>query len=93
MPDRRHRHSFLAQHAQGPQLTQILKAVALLLRDEFSPLPPLQLAGANLQDAQYVLAAIAGHFSVLPCASGKASELELRPSNPNFLDPAPGTDS
>jgi hypothetical protein len=75
MPDRRQRHGLLAQHAQYPQLTQILKTVALLLSNELSPLPPLQLTGTNLQDAQYVLAAIAGHSSLLPCASGKASEL------------------
>ena len=66
VPDRRHRHVFLAQGAQDAQLAQVLEAVALLLGNNSRPLPPLQLAGADLQDAHDVLAAIAGHSSVLP---------------------------
>ena len=52
---------FLTQGAQRAQLPQILKCIALLLRNQFSSLPPLQLVSANLQNPQYVLTAIAGH--------------------------------
>ena len=52
---------FLAQRAQGPQLPKILEGIGLLLGNQSGSLPPLQLVGTDLQDAQHVLTAIAGH--------------------------------
>jgi hypothetical protein len=58
---------FFTQRAQRPQLPEILKAVGLALGDEPCSFPPLQLAGADLQDPQHILAAKAGHSSMLRC--------------------------
>ncbi len=60
------RHGFLAQNAQRAQLAKILEGINLLLRNQSGSLPPLQLAGTDLHDAQHVLTAIAGHSSLLP---------------------------
>ena len=45
---------------------EILEGVGLLLRNQPGSLPPLQLAGTDLQDAQNVLTAIAGHSCRAP---------------------------
>ncbi len=50
-----------AKDAQGSELTQILEGVSVLLGDESGSFPPLQLVGTDLQNAQNVLTAIAGH--------------------------------
>ena len=47
--------------AQSSELPQILKCVGLLLGDESGSFPSLQLMGTDLQYAQNVLTAIAGH--------------------------------
>jgi hypothetical protein len=78
MADGRHGHIFFAQDAQDAQLAEVLEAVALLLGNKSRPLPSLQLAGADLQDAQHVLAAIAGHSSVLPWLVRQSIGFELR---------------
>ena len=54
-------HVIFAQRAQRAQLPEILKAVEFLLRNQTGSFPGLQLAGADLQDPQNVLTAIAGH--------------------------------
>jgi hypothetical protein len=47
-------------------LSQVLKRIGLLLRDESGSFPTLHLAGADLQYSLDVLTAVAGHSSVLP---------------------------
>ena len=64
--DRGRGHVVLAQRAQRAQLPQILKAVDFLLGDQPGSFPGLQLAGTDLEDAQNVLTAIAGHAWMLP---------------------------
>jgi hypothetical protein len=50
-----------AKDAQSSKLAQILESVSVLLGDECGSFPPLQLMGTDLQYAQNVLTAIAGH--------------------------------
>jgi hypothetical protein len=66
VPDRCRWYILFSQDAQDPQLSEILKGVTLLLGNEAGSLPPLQLAGTDLQNPQHILAPIAGHSSVLP---------------------------
>ena len=54
------------RRAQRAQLPEVLKRIELLLRDEPGSFPGLQLAGADLEDAQNVLTAITGHAWMLP---------------------------
>ena len=61
IPDGSRGHIVLAQDAQSSQLPQVLECIGLLLGDESGSFPPLKLVGTDLQDAQNVLTAIAGH--------------------------------
>ena len=90
IPDRGRRNSVLAQRAQGPQLPQILKAVSLLLGNQVRALPPLELAGTDLQDAQHVLTAIAGHSSMLPSLARLGTAHNLDPCCDSTPVPIPG---
>ena len=64
--DRGRGHVVRAQRAQGAQLPEILKAIEFLLGNQPGSLPGLQLTGTDLEDAQNVLTAIAGHSWMLP---------------------------
>jgi hypothetical protein len=76
LADRGGGHVFRTQRAQRAQLPEILKAIDFLLGNQSGSFPGLQLTGTDLEDAQNVLTAIAGHSWMLPQV--KPNDLGMR---------------